>query len=78
VGREGDESSAPTTSIRYHCSLASQVLPCTGIVTGTTGWLRAGYLIEVNRNFGDEMINSYNRLVDDDNLKVKIEGDCSR
>ena len=31
------------------------------VVTGTTGWLRSGCLIELKRNFLDEVICSYQR-----------------
>ena len=46
---EGDQSSAPTTSIRCRCSLERQdcvprhlALVVDSVVTGTTGWLRSG------------------------------------
>ena len=74
AGREGDQSSALTTSIWCHCSPVPQMgrmchrSPCRGICH-RHHWLAqvgltAGCIIEVKRIFLDEVIRSYQRPAD--------------
>jgi hypothetical protein len=77
AGREGDKSSALTTSIWYRCSPLPQMVTrlrstthfsrchrcCHSLHCLAQVGFRAGYLIEAKRIFSDEMIKSYNCLI---------------
>jgi hypothetical protein len=57
AGHEGDQSSAPTTSIMYRCSLVPQDFVPRQLALNVTGDVSGrGYLIEVKMNFTNEMI----------------------